>query len=262
MTKQVLNWSLSFAIAIGSAMTSMSAYGADWGSLKGRVLVDGTAPAQKPLDAAKDAFCNEQKPKSQNIVVGKDNGLANAVIWLRLGPGQKVEINPEFAADLKKPAVLDNKACEFRPHVCLVRVGQELIIKNSDPTGHNTKASLVANGQFNVTIAAGQETKAPITKAESLPLPVNCNIHPFMEGHLFVQDHPYMAVTDADGNFEIKNIPAGKHEFVFWHESPGYLKDIALKGGKTNNRGRAELTVPAGGTLDVGDVKVKASVLK
>jgi hypothetical protein len=146
--------------------------------------------------------------------------------------------------------------------VLLVRVGQPFVIKNSDPVGHNTKASLVANGQFNVTVAAGQETSSPITKAESLPLPVNCNIHPFMEGHILVQDHPYMAVTGEDGTFEIKDLPAGKQEFQLWHEASGYLKNLKFKGGVTDRRGRAELTIKAGETVDLGDIKVPASGLK
>ena len=235
---------------------------AEWGSIKGRFVVDGTAPEPPALDTSKDAFCSDKKPTNQSLVIGKDNSLVNAVVYLRVPTGKKVEINPEYAAKLQEPAILDNSGCSFHPHILMVRVGQPFIIKNSDPVGHNTKASLVANGQFNVTVAAGQETKTPITKAESLPLPVNCNIHPFMEGHLLVQDHPYMAVSGDDGSFEIKDIPAGKQEFQLWHEASGYLKNLKFKGGVTDRRGRAELTIPAGQTLDLGDIKVPASGLK
>ena len=59
-------------------------------------------------------------------------------------------------------------------------------------------------------------------------------------------DHPYMAASGDDGTFEIKNMPAGKHEFQFWHETAGYLKNVKLKGGATDARGRAKLTIPAG----------------
>ncbi len=71
-----------------------------------------------------------------------------------------------------------------------------------------------------------------------------------------------MAVVGNDGTFEIKNIPAGQHEFQFWHEAAGYLKMAKLKGGVTDNRGRAKLTIAAGQTLDVGDIKVPVSALK
>jgi plastocyanin len=237
-------------------------FAAEWGSLKGRFIVDGTPPKLPPLKLeTKDQFCIDKKPTNQSIVVGKDNGLANAVVYLRLAPGKKVVAHPDYAAKLKEPAVLDNNGCQFHPHVVLVRVGQPFIIKNSDPVGHNTKASLVANGQFNVTIAAGAQSPSPITKVETIPLPVNCNIHTWMEGHILVQDHPYMAVSGEDGTFEIKNLPAGKNEFQFWHEAAGYVKNLKLKVGATDRRGRAELAIPAGQTLDLGDLKIPASAL-
>jgi hypothetical protein len=100
------------------------------------------------------------------------------------------------------------------------------------------------------------------TKAEPMPMPVNCNIHPFMQGHVLVQEHPYMAASGEDGTFEIKNIPAGKHEFQFWHEGTGYMKDLSLKGGKANRQGRVDLEIVAGETIDLGDIKVPAALLK
>jgi hypothetical protein len=47
-----------------------------------------------------------------------------------------------------------------------------------------------------------------------------------------------------------------------WHEASGYLKNLKFKGGATDRRGRAELTIAAGQTLDLGDIKVPASGLK
>ena len=68
-----------------------------------------------------------------------------------------------------------------------------------------------------------------------------------MSGVVFVQDHPYMAVTDEDGKFEIKNLPAGKHTFKVWHEKVGYLKSVIIDGKKeTFKRGRYLLEVKAG----------------
>ena len=94
-----------------------------------------------------------------------------------------------------EPAVLDNKGCSFHPHVSLIRTGQPLVIKNSDPVGHNTNVESRSNGQTNTTIPANGQSERRLTKGEALPMPVNCNIHPFMHAFVLVQDHPYMAVS-------------------------------------------------------------------
>jgi hypothetical protein len=254
-------WKLSVVMAVACLATQVSTFAqaAEWGSLKGRIIVDGTPAKPAPLVVDKDQFCIDKMPTNQAIVIGKDNSLVDAVVYLRVATGQKVDINPEYEAKFKEPVPLDNSGCSFHPHVTLVRVGQSLDIKNSDPVGHNTNISLLS---FNQVIPAASDTPVKVSIAGAIPAEVKCNIHPFMKGWMLALDHPYMAVTGQDGSFEIKDIPAGKHEFQFWQEAAGYLKDLTVKGGKTDRRGRAELTIEAGKTLDLGDIKVKASALK
>jgi plastocyanin len=231
----------------------------EWGSIKGRIVIDGTAPKPAPIAVTKDQFCIDKKPESDALVVGKDNALVNAVVYLRVGAGSpKVAINPEYEAKFKEPVELDNTGCMFHPHITTVRVGQTLNVKSTDPVGHNTNIGFLS---FNQTIPTNEMLPIKVTKAEAVPQPVVCNIHPWMKGYVVAQDHPYMAVTGEDGTFEIKDIPVGPHEFQFWHET-GYLKNVALKGGTTDNRGRAKLKIEAGKTLDLGDIKIKASNLK
>jgi hypothetical protein len=63
------------------------------------------------------------------------------------------------------------------------------------------------------------------TKAENGPIEVKCDLHPWMRAYHFPIDHPYVAVTDQDGKFSIKGLPAGKHVFKVWHEkAPGDAK--------------------------------------
>jgi hypothetical protein len=245
---------------IALAFVATAAHAAGWGSIKGRFVVDGKPAPLPPLAVdAKDPFCVSKKPHNELVIIGEGGGLANAFVYLRLPRRGKIEIHPDYEAKLKEPVILDNNGCHFVPHTTLVRVGQQLIIKNSDPTGHNTNIALFAS---NDSVPANSETKMKVSKAGPLPSPVKCNIHPFMTGHLLSQEHPYMATSAEDGTFEIANIPAGKHEFQLWHESPGYLKDLKLKSGKTDRQGRVELTIADGQTVDLGDIKVPASVLK
>jgi uncharacterized surface anchored protein len=58
-----------------------------------------------------------------------------------------------------------------------------------------------------------------------VPVKVNCDFHPWMKAWHLPLDHPFMAVTDADGKFEIKGLPPGKYTFFVWHEIPGYLNN-------------------------------------
>jgi hypothetical protein len=66
-----------------------------------------------------------------------------------------------------------------------------------------------------------------------------------------VTDHPYVAITDTDGSFELKNLPAQEVELQFWHEKTGFL---AARPHWT--RGRKKITIRAGETFDMGDVIV------
>ncbi|MGD9636251.1 MAG: hypothetical protein AB7G28_09680 [Pirellulales bacterium] len=251
-------------VCLAATAVSQSAAAAGWGTIKGKFVVDGAAPTAKPIDASKDAYCakHDPPPIDQAVVVDASGNLANVVVFLRPARGKKVDVHPDFNATKDTPAVLDNHGCMFVPHISLVRVGQPFIIKNSDPVGHNTNVKLMKNGATNTTIAAGEENKRVLTKAEAMPLPVDCNIHPFMHGYVLVKDDPYMAASAADGTFEIKNIPAGKHEFEFWQETAGRLKNLKYSGGALNRQGRTELTIKDGETIDLGVIKVPASALK
>jgi len=245
-----------FLVAISAG--SMPA--AEWGSLKGRFVVDGTPPKPAPLVVNKDQYCIDKKPANEAVVVGSNNALVNAVVYLRPALGKKVDIHPDYEAQLKEPAVLDNKGCAFHPHITMVRVGQKLVVKNSDPppVSHNTNIQLLG---FNPIVPPESNTEIVVSKDAPLPQLVNCNIHPWMKAHVLALAHPYMAVSGEDGSFEIKNIPVGAGEFQFWHEAPGYLKSLKFNGGTTDMRGRAKITIAAGKTVDLGDIKVPARIL-
>jgi hypothetical protein len=231
--------------------------GAEWGSVKGRFIVDGKLPALTPLVVTKDQFCIDKNPTNESIVAAPDGALANVVVSLRLGRREKVEIHPDYDAQLSEPVELDNNGCHFVPHIALVRSGQPIAIKNSDPVGHNTKV-----GMFNQIIPAGNQMLTKIDRAAALPLQVSCSIHPFMTAYVLVQDHPYMAVSAENGSFEIKNIPVGKREVMFWHEAPGGLKGLKTGSGTTDRKGILALTIKGGETLDLGDIKVPTALLK
>ena len=249
------------AVMLVSLMASPS-WAADWGNLKGKFLFDGTPPTPVPIKVTKDQpVCGNHKLVDESLVVNSDNnGLKNVIIYLYPGRRDKVAIHDSYKASEDSEVKLNNNNCRFDPHVSLLWTKQTLVLGNSDPVGHNTKIDMFSNPPTNYTIPSGGSVKQNFKKEEKLPAQVSCSIHPWMRGWLVVRNNPYMAVTDDDGNFEIKNIPTGKWEFMVWQEKASYLKEVTA-GGKTKKlkRGRWAITIKKGDN-DLGDVKVSASL--
>lgn len=231
----------------------------EWGTLKGKLVVDGKVPDPSAINVNKDTeVCGKHDLVDQTVETGENGGLKNVFVYLYLKRGKKADIHPDLKEVGDNSAVLDNKGCRFEPHALVMRTGQPLEIQNSDPVGHNTKADLLKNPAFNETVSSGKPIKKKFDKAEPYPTPVSCSIHPWMNAYMLIRDNPYMAVTGEDGSFEIKNLPAGEHQFIFWHESKGNMKKLKLgSAGSTDRKGRAKLEIPADGELDLGEVKIK-----
>jgi hypothetical protein len=255
---------LSALAMLFSTWGTVAAQGADWGSLKGRLVYAGDAGTPKAINVTKDEeFCGKHTLVDEQLVVAADGGLANVFVYLYLKRGKSVDVHPDYDKLAGKPVVLDNKGCRFEPHAITVYTKQPLEIRNSDEgIGHNTNAqALMRNPKFNDLISSDSPLIKNFKKSEAYPSPFACNVHPWMGAQVLIRENPYMAISGKDGSFEIKNIPAGKHEFLFWHEASGNMRELAVGGDQTSRRGRVMLTVPAGETLDLGEVKVAPSVL-
>ena len=135
------------------------------------------------------------------------------VIFLRKKP---TRISPTYDEDLDKEVLLDNVYCRFEPHVQFLQTGQKLIVGNKDDEGHNTNISVtsVGNVAFNEIIPAMGKLEKTFAKPERRQVEVKCNIHPWMSAILVIKDHPYMAKTDKDGKFEIKDLPTRQASVV------------------------------------------------
>jgi plastocyanin len=251
---------VSAAVLLLTSTTPADA--AEWGTLTGRFVYDGEAPTPVVLDVTKEPLCEGHSLVDESLLVGEDGSLANVAVYVYLKSGKKISaVHPDYEKTASDKVMLDNENCRFEPHVLLLRTSQTLEIKNSDTFGHNTNFAGFKNKGFNKIIEAGNTQDAQLTKRETLPMPVSCNIHPWMKGHVLIRDDPYMAVTAQDGTFEIKNLPVGKLEFQFWHEAAGRLKGIKYAGGKASSKGRAKIEIKSGEN-DLGEIKVSASMFK
>jgi hypothetical protein len=217
-------------------------------TIKGKVVWGGKdIPKQKTIKVTVDQAhcltanltanaCDGTILDEALLINPKNKGIKNVYVWL-----MDDEKNPlPKAANDKFPNVvdLDQPACMFFPRALAIREGQTLVVKNTAPVQHNIRwiGDGVNNQGGNVTIKPGGKAEVKDLKAQRLPLLLECNIHGWMKGRLAVFNHPYYAITDADGNFEIKNAPVGNFNIMIYHEDQGYRvgkmgEQIAIKAG-------------------------------
>jgi plastocyanin len=184
------------------------------GSITGVVSFTGAAPKLKPLDMTQDPGC-PSTPQPSEAVMLNGNKLANVFIYVKEGLPQGTFAVPT------EPVVLDQKGCRYNPHVSGIMVGQPLKITNTDTANHNIHDMPSKNQPFN---ESQMPTDKPLTKTFATPeimIPVQCNQHPWMRAYISVLNHPYFAVSAADGSFEIKNLPPGEYTLAAVHEKFG-----------------------------------------
>jgi hypothetical protein len=243
--RSLLTTALAAALGITLAGAAHAAEG-QWGTVKGRVIWGGPAPpAPAKVDTTKEPKCGKCDVRDEKYVVGKNGGVKNVIVWLIDAKDPKKPkappINPALKDIKVKQVVIDQPCCKFEPHILAIRQGQKIIGKNSSDISHNMKwTGGDDNPGDNKLIPAGGQVEIDLI-ASPRPIIIECNIHPWMKGYARVFDHPYFAVTDENGNFEIKGAPAGKYNIVMWQDE-GWVN-----GGKT---GQA-IEIPAGGTVEV-----------
>ena len=132
-----------------------------------------------------------------------------------------VDVIPDKKFDPPAQHVLvDQKKMAFLPHVVAVQQGTTVDFLNSDAVGHNVYwPSISGNKKLTHNLGTwpkGEKKSFQFNDLGSASL--LCNVHPEMSGYVVVVPTPYFAVTDKDGNFEIKNVPAGKYTLKTWSE--------------------------------------------
>ena len=185
----------------------------DAGTLKGHVKYDGKAPKPKRLRMDADPVCGSSHSgpvRSENFKMAKDGSMKEALVYLK---------NVNYSGGVpSEPAVLDQQGCIYVPHVFGMMAGQELLIKNSDATLHNIHSMPKVNKEFNFAMPKVVKEKKAKFDASEDPFYIKCDVHPWMKTWVLVSDHPYYAVTDSNGDYEIKDVPAGTYEVVCWQE--------------------------------------------
>ena len=197
----------------------------DGGTISGIVRYDGDVPRPRTIPVADDAASCGATQLIQTVSVGVQGGLAAVVVsLLDIGRG---------AAPADSDPVLDQRGCRFRPHVLLAPVGSAVSVLNSDPLTHNVHTAAFENRSVNRSQPAGLDViELSFNAAEKVK--VKCDLHPWMSAWIVVTDHPYHAITDDVGRFELSNVPPGDYVLETWHESLGTSRRaVTVRGNET-----------------------------
>ena len=189
------------------------------GDITGTITLKGTPPAEKELTPIKDdPTCSTMYPgalpKTKFYVVGAGGELADVVVSLK-------GISGKSTGASAPPVVMDQKGCLYLPQILAVQTGQKVTVKNSDPCVHNVHTKPAVNGESNqVQMPGGADLTFTFDKPEPF-LKFQCDVHPWMFAWVSVFDHPYFAISGADGKFTIKNVPPGKYTLEAAHRKLG-----------------------------------------
>ena len=204
-------------------------------TITGTITIDGNVPAPAPVDMKSKPECSAHQAMQDQLVVSAGKGLKDCFVQVKKGL-EKYKFAPPAEA-----AVIDNKGCMYHPHVLGIQVGQDIKLVNSDTFQHNMNCK--DNNPFNVAITpGGSETKKAWFKKGLVPTSFACEVHPWMAAKACVVNHPYWSVSDADGKFTIKGLPAGKYTIDVWHEAYPGLKaaqqsfEVEVKDGETKTQ--------------------------
>jgi len=201
---------------------------ANGGTISGTVAFEGDPPAPEELNVTKDnAVCGEKKT-SNALLVGPDKGIKNVVVRVTdIAKGKPMEqpaSNPVF----------DQKGCEYHPHVLLFPAGSTIDILNSDGILHNVHTTSTANPAFNQAQPKFKKKIEKTIEKPEMPIKVVCDAHGWMLAWWISQEHPYYALTDEKGAFEMKDVPPGDYQVELWHEVLGkHTEKVTVEPGGT-----------------------------
>ena len=203
---------------------------ANGGTITGKVAFTGEAPKMGTLDMSAVPACTrahkDSPAKSEEVVVNSNGTLKYAFVWVKSGLPDKNWAVPTT------PVLLDQNGCVYKPHVIGIVAGQNIEVKNSDPTNHNIHPQPSVNQEWNESQPPGAESKMKTFARQEVMIPVKCNVHSWMRSYIGVVSHPFFAVTGDDGTFTIKGLPPGTYTIEMWHEKFGKQEQPVTVGAK------------------------------
>ena len=249
----------------------------NWGSIKGRLIFDGDKlPKRNEVDLDQHNLSPKDLEWFRSlgpilhedwVVDKKDKAVQWVYVWLIpenvLVDGKRnrdakktLEIHQDLKAipNDKKIVHVDQNPQGYVPHAVAIREGMNLNMRNIGPVPHVFKFTGFANEDFTKAMPPKKEILIEGLKTERGANQISCPPHPWEKMWLRIFNHPYYAVTDKHGRFEIKNAPAGKCRIVVWQETLGFKGE-----GRLKKYGQV-IEIEGGAMKDLGDIKIKAKI--
>jgi hypothetical protein len=184
------------------------------GTITGTVKWSGERPKTLTLPISKDAsVCDPAKAGTRDLErleIGPEDGVMNTVVYLHGVTNGKAWDLPDSRRSL------DQHNCRYVPHISLVQVGGNFGMKSSDPILHTIHMMGATDYNLPFPMTDVVVTR-PMRKSGTVDLKCNAG-HIWMNGVIFVVNHPYYAITDEHGEFQLTGVPPGEYEIVAWHE--------------------------------------------
>lgn len=205
---------LTAAAALAATVQMASA-----GDITGKITLKGTPPPEKPLPL--DPMCGKlhpnSKPTTRFYVTGKDAGLADVFVHVTKGLEGKTFPTPD------SQVLIDQVDCEYTPYITSAQTNQKIAVRNSDPLLHNVHPTPAVPGNKESNLAQLPKAKDLLFTFPNpeVLLRFKCDVHPWMFAYVGVVDHPFHAVSDADGAFKLAKLPAGTYTIEAFHRKGG-----------------------------------------
>lgn len=208
--------------------TDISANEIGYGKVTGKFVFQGEIPKPEQLFKAgrPPLFLKKDLYDESLLVDQKSRGIKNIFIWIRKFDTQQT--HPKLANSKENVAYLKFDQYRYVPHALFVRTDQTIDVSNKDVQNHNYHSFPMRNQPDSRLIVPNKFTIDDLQTTEVIPMRVKCDIHPWEQANILILDHPYAAITKADGSFEIDLVPEGEHDLRVWHERGGWI-ERALK---------------------------------
>lgn len=172
------------------------------GSVRGRVSIGIPVTAKRATSTYSRSV--------PTVTLAPESELRHVVIYVKDAPATAVQ---PMRAEIRQ------RNENFVPRVVAVTVGSTVDFPNDDPIYHNvfslSRTKTFDLGRFPQGKSRGERFDKPgVVK-------VFCQIHSHMSATVMVFDHPWFAIPDEQGNFDLSGVPPGMHQITAWHERLG-----------------------------------------